>query len=71
MCASKQATSGRQFPGGSGLGPAIGLALLLEVCSWTGSTLVSDAKALGFYPTRLETRTKESNVCASRWDSSR
>ena len=29
---------------------------------------VSDATALGTFRTRLETRTKESNMCASHWD---
>lgn len=29
---------------------------------------VSDAIALGTFRTRLETRTKESNMCASHWD---
>lgn len=30
--------------------------------------LVSDAVALGTFRTRLETRTKESSMCASHWD---
>ncbi|GHJ61399.1 hypothetical protein NOK12_39170 [Nocardioides sp. OK12] len=29
---------------------------------------VCDATALGTLRTRLETRTKESNMCASHWD---
>ena len=29
---------------------------------------VGDATALGTFRTRLETRTKESNMCASHWD---
>lgn len=31
-------------------------------------TLVSGAIALGTFRTRLETRTKESSMCASHWD---
>lgn len=33
-------------------------------------TPVSGASASGAFPTRLETRTKESNMCASRWEHS-
>lgn len=32
-------------------------------------TPISDAIALGTFRTRLETRTKESSVCASHWES--
>lgn len=40
-------------------------------CPRTGSLEripVGDATALGTFRTRLETRTKESNMCASHWD---
>lgn len=41
-------------------------------CPRTGSLVqripVGDATALGTFRTRLETRTKESNMCASHWD---
>ena len=51
------------------------LAFLERRCPRTGSyihsnanILVSDATALGNFRTRLETRTKESNMYASHWD---
>lgn len=34
-------------------------------------TPISDAIALGTFRTRLETRTKESSVCASHWDNTK
>ena len=34
---------------------------------WSASVLVSGALASVTRPTRLETRTKESNMCASHW----
>lgn len=39
-----------------------------RVCPRTGWIPVGDATALGTFRTRLETRTKESNMCASHWD---
>ena len=54
----------------SGPGPASffsGAVCDLEVCSDGVVPPVCDASAWMAYPTRLETRTKESNMRASRW----
>lgn len=40
-----------------------------DILDWPSLELpVGDAIALGTLRTRLETRTKESNMCASHWD---
>lgn len=57
--------------GGTDLVPAPSLVSCWPAVSsdWPSFELpVGDATALGTLRTRLETRTKESNMCASHWD---
>lgn len=59
--------------------PAIGLVPIPDAggcslrCSRTDpvETPICDAVALGTFRTRLETRTKESSMCASHWDTTK
>ena len=44
------------------------MVLLVMVFSNRSLSSVNGVYVLGNYRTRLETRTKESSMCASRWD---